>query len=508
VSQTAKQAALIGWSQVSRYDGEPLDAWVEALAATGVAPGAIDSLDVCYCQSWPYDDPAGRLAERIGATPRRRAYAGIGGTTPLQLLGDAARRIERGEADVCAVVGGEALATVRTLRKRGERPSWSHRDPERKPFPFEAPFHPAEVAHQVFQAYTTFALRDVARRAHLGLDVDEHRAALGELFAPMSAIAATNPHAWFPKAWTAGELVEPSADNRMVAFPYTKRLVSVMDVDLAGALVLASPEAADRLSVPADRRVHLRGWAYGTDATYVAEHHELWRSPAMARVFDAALRQAGLTLDEVDHADLYSCFPSSVLFALDALGVGPDGALAPFTVTGGLPYAGGAGSCYLLSSLAAMAAVLVAEPGTNGFVTGVGMHLTKHVAAVLSTTPAGSAPGGSPVAADVIEPTVLRPIADTHDGPATIAAYTVHHGRDGEPTDAVLVCDVGRVVRLDVEAGDRVDDQAGVRCYAMTDDPALLADLEAAEWVGRRVELVAAEGGVNRIRGVLGPDRG
>ena len=44
----------------------------------------LDSLQVVYCQSWPYDDPAGRLAERVGARPRRAQYSGIGGSVPLQ----------------------------------------------------------------------------------------------------------------------------------------------------------------------------------------------------------------------------------------------------------------------------------------------------------------------------------------------------------------------------------------------------------------------------------------
>jgi len=72
------------------------------------------------------------------------------------------------------------------------KPQWSHRDPERKPFPFEAPFHPAEVAHEVFQAYTTFALWDVARRAHLGIAPDEYRQQIGELFAPMTEITSSS----------------------------------------------------------------------------------------------------------------------------------------------------------------------------------------------------------------------------------------------------------------------------------------------------------------------------
>lgn len=477
-----RSPCLIGWAQLTRAEGEPLDAWAEVLRATGVAPTAIDSLDVVYCQSWPYDDPAGRLAERVGATPARAEYSGIGGTTPLQLLMAAAERIGSGSSEVCAVVGGEALASVRASKKAGERPAWSHRDPEKKPFPFEAPFHPAEVAHQLFQAYTSFAMRDVARRAHLGLGVDEHRRLLGDLFAPMTEVAATNPYAWFPKAWSSSELTDVSADNRVVASPYTKRLVAVMDVDLAAAVVLASAEAADRLGVPEAERIHLRGWSYATDPVYVAEHDELWRSPAMVTALHGSLASAGLALDDIAFADLYSCFPASVLFALDALGIEPDHALTPFTVTGGLPYAGGAGSCYLLSSVAALADRL-RQDGGAGLVTGVGMHMTKHAAAVLASEPGEVAPSPSDTG-----PVVRRPIVDVHHGPATVAAYTVHHGRDGAATDAVLVCDV------DVSAD-------GARCYAAARDVDLLADLEADEWVGRSVELADGGGGVNLVVG-------
>jgi acetyl-CoA C-acetyltransferase len=404
----------------------------------------------------------------------------MGGSVPLQLLMAAADRIAAGESEVCAVVGGEALASVRASKKAGERPAWSHRHPEKQPFPFEAPFHPAEVAHQLFQAYSTFAIRDVARRAHLGLDVDDHRRSLGELFAPMTKVAATNPNAWFPEERTVDELVEPTASNRMVAFPYTKRLVAVMDVDLAAAVVLASADAADRLGVPEAERIHLRGWAYATDPVYVAEHDDLWRSPAMGWAFEQALTSAGLTLDDVDLADLYSCFPSSVSFALDALDIGPDHRLAPFTSTGGLPYAGGAGSSYVLSSLAATADRLREGAGQVAMVSGVGMHLTKHAVAVLSAEGGGaSAPPVDP------GPAVQRPIVDVHHGPATVAAYTVHHDRDGAATDAVLICDL--------------DDEIGSRCYAAVRDPDLLAALEADEWVGRTVVQTDGGSGVNLV---------
>ena len=483
MTDPGRRPVLIGWSRVSRLEGEPLAAWAAALRATAVDPARIDSLDVVYCQSWPYDDPPGRLAAAVGSSPRRAEYSGIGGTTPLSLLGSACARIRAGESDVCAVVAGEALATVRRLKRDAMRPEWSHRDPVKRPFPFEAPFHPSEVAHQVFQAYTTFALRDVARRAHLGTPVADHRAAIGRLFAPMTEVAAADPHAWFPAVRAPAELMAVTPSNRVVAHPYTKLVTSFMDVDQAGAFVVASSEAADRLGVPADRRVYLRGWAEDRDPDYVAEHEDLWRSPAMAAAFGRALQRAGVGVDDVARFDLYSCFPSSVSFSVDALGLSPDDRRAPFTVTGGLPYAGGPGSGYAVGSVAAMADALVADPGSVGMVTAVGMHLSKHAAVVLSTAP------GERVAAPprpAAPARAIRRIEGAVNGPATVAAYTVHHGPDGTATDALFVCDLAD----------------GARCYARADDRGLMAAVEQEEWVGRPIELRSV-GPVNLVAGAL-----
>jgi hypothetical protein len=61
-----------------------------------------------------------------------------------------------------------------------------------------------------------------------------------------------------------------------------------------------------------------------------------------------------------------------------------------------------------------------------------------------------------------------------------VSSYTVHHGRDGEPTDGLAVCDVD-----------------GGRAYAKVRDTDLLTSLEAEEWVGRTVALKDGGGGVN-----------
>ena len=151
------------------------------------------------------------------------------------------------------------------------------------------------------------------------------------------------------------------------------------------------------------------------------------------------------------------------------------------TVTGGLPYAGGAASNYLAHAVATMVGVLRADPGSLGLVSGVGMHMTKHNAVVYSTDPPPSAapvgPGAWPVPGTVA-------IEDHWDGPATIATYSVAHGREG-PEWGLVVADLP-----DAGTGPR-------RAYGRLEDPDDLAALESDEWVGRTVT-ARADGAVNR----------
>ena len=455
------------WEQTARAAAE--DAGTKDAAAI---LGALESIDVVYSQSWQYDDAVARLSERLGASPARRRYSGIGGSVPHVLATEASRAIGAGGLDLALITGAEALATVRRLKKAGERAQWSFRPAEKRPFPMDMDFDPSEISHSVFEAYLTFALFDNARRAHAGRGLDEHRASLGRVMAPMTRVAAASPHAWFPVERSAGEIVTASAANRMVAYPYTKLMTAIMDVDMAAALVLASAAKADALGVPEERRVYLRGWGYAEDPAHVAGHPELWRSPAMAAAARAALAGAGIGVDDVAHLDLYSCFASSVCFALDALGIGPgDERAAAVTQTGGLPYHGGPGSNYMTHSLAAMAETLRRDPGSHGVVSGVGMHMQKHAYGVWSTTP-GSAPvPDAPAYVAAVEP--VRIVASPAGG-ATVATYAVLHGRDGEPERALLVCDL----------------PDGGRCYAHLDGglPALW-EAEAEELIGRQVTL-------------------
>jgi len=464
---------------------EPLVQWEamcrEAAADSGApaALGAVDSLNVIYSLSWHYDDAPGRLAERLGLPDGDRHLSGLSGTSPQHMLQDAATQILAGRREAAVVVGGEALATRRRLKKEGRRPAWSFPPAEKPRLPFEDPFHPAEIAHEVFQAYLTFAVFDVARRAHLGLSPEENRRQVARLLAPMTRVAARNPLAWFRKERSEAEILTPTPDSRMVAYPYTKAMVSFMDVDMAAALLVTSHEKAQALGVPADRRVYLRSWSFARDPVYVAERDALWRSVAMEEAGRQAL--CGVGVDGIAHFDLYSCFGSSVNFARDALGLREDDP-RPLTVTGGLPYFGGAGNGYLTHSIATLVDRLRAAPSELGLVSGVGMHMTNHVFATYSATPGPVSPPNLAAVQKRVAAAPRRAIRNPASGPAVIAAYSIVHDREG-PAWALAVCDL----------------PDGARCYARSRDPGLLAALEQEEWVGRRVTLRPDAAHVNHI---------
>ena len=76
-------------------------------------------------------------------------------------------------------------------------------------FPWEAPFHPADVAHDVFQALAH--VRDLRQRAACAARCRARRLPprAGGAVAPFTEVAAANPEAWFR--------VERDADDILVA---------------------------------------------------------------------------------------------------------------------------------------------------------------------------------------------------------------------------------------------------------------------------------------------------
>jgi acetyl-CoA C-acetyltransferase len=237
-----------------------------------------------------------------------------------------------------------------------------------------------------------------------------------------------------------------------------------------------SAAAARKLGVPESRWIWWCGGSRAEEpAWFASERRDFHSSPALAASARGALAAAGVEVDQIDHFDFYSCFPVAVEMACEMLGLSEDDPRG-FTVTGGLPYAGGPGSNYTLHSLAAMCERLRERPGARGLLTGNGWYLTKHSAAVLASAP----PAGEPRPAPRVELPRPVPVLERADGPARIETYTVVYDREGAPARGIVV---GRL-----DDGDR-------RFLANTpEDRALLEDLVAAEAVGRRGEVRCVEG--------------
>jgi len=447
----------------------------------------IDDLGVVHCQSWAYDRPVERLAERLRLGAGHRTESLLAGTSPQRLIDTAATRMLAGTTDVAMVVGGEALATLRQYVASGEQPPWSHPHaaPPALPIDLDEWYLPTELAHGVMPAWLTFALLEQARWAARGARPEDRRL-LGELMADMSATAADNPDAWFRQRYDADELLVPGPHNRMVSTPYTKRMTAFMDVDMAAANLLVTRATADAWGVPEDRRVYLRGWGFARDSNHVAARTDLSRSPAIAAATAEAMRMAGVDSEQIDVFDLYSCFGSAVQFARDALGLS-DTDTRPTTVTGGLPYHGGPSSNYMSHSISHMADRLRAHPGQIGMVTGVGMHMTKHVAAIWSAEPGQIRPTEAHHEQQRWNDSPLTPDVDvvaTASGPATVIAATTVFDRHDMADHAIAICELPE----------------GGRCYARTSDDASMAAVTEGAWVTDKAQLVARDDGTNDLR--------
>jgi len=276
-------------------------------------------------------------------------------------------------------------------------------------------------------------------RGRKGRRVAEHRQALGRLWARFNEVARNNPRASAPSPKSADELTTPTPDNRMIGFPYTRLLNANERVDQAAAVILTSAGTARALDIDPLRWIYLRGCGDAHDRMKTVEHVDLHSSPALALCARKALAQAGIALDEVDFFDLYSCFPSAVEIACDALGLAEDDP-RPLTVTGGLAFFGGPGNAYVLHSIAEAVEWLRRGKGRYGMVTGNGGLLSKQSVGIYSTLPgtgrwqredpAAYQPGLDAVPAPRIE---LAP-----HGAARIETYTVLCDK-GVPARGVIV---------------------------------------------------------------------
>ena len=413
------------------------------------------------------------VAKRIGANPARAILEVVGGQGPQHLINELANQIGRGETGLALICGAEAISTVRALTARGETRDWSEEvegDQEDRGFG-STPMHSPDVAqHGARTPIQVYALFENARRARLGLTRAEYALEMGRLFAPFTEVASGNPHAMSQERYSPEELAAVSPRNRLVADPFPRRMVARDQANQGAAVLVASQAKARQLGVPQDRWVYLHGGADAVERLPM-QRADLSAYPAAALASRRALELAGVVAPDVAFFDLYSCFPIAVFAVREAFGIAPDDP-RPLTLTGGLPFFGGAGNNYSMHAIAAMTRALRAQPGTFGFVGANGGFLSKYSTGVYSTAPSHWRGLDSRDLQAEIDAWPAPPLAPEAASGGTVETYTVDYSR--EAPAGVLICRT----------------QAGERFVAMTDpdDPAIVQRMIVEEPLGARIE--------------------
>jgi acetyl-CoA C-acetyltransferase len=330
------------------------------------------------------------IARRIGASPEHRIYSEVGGSQPLQLLAEMFQALAKNEKKLVLLSGVEAIGTQKFAQKNGLIPNWyeDHVDVDLEDRGHGQSFvDDTEIQNGLTIPIYYYSIIENMRAVNAGLSLEEHAEAMAKMWGPFSKRAAKNPYAQFPKAFTTQELLLEQTDNYRLTIPYTKRLVSQDAVNQSAALLLTNVGKAKSLKIDPAKWVFLHGYAEAFDAP-VYLRPNVGRSVAMAKVIQETLKIADTSVADIDHFDIYSCFPCAVSSACEVLNLPTDGSVS-LTQTGGLPFFGGPGNNYSMHGIAEMVNTLRRESDDYGLVTTNGGMLSKHAAGVFSCQPHG-----------------------------------------------------------------------------------------------------------------------
>jgi len=388
-----------------------------------------------------YKNPPKSIADKLGINEAKTFYGPTGGNTPQYLLNIFAERISNGESEVVLLSGAECFSTMRKASKNGQKTGWGE-DPggTRIDLGYEKPGGTKnETKHGIAFPVNVYPLFETAIRGRMGNSMEKHQSYLGKLFSPFTKIAKNHPNSWFPIERSADEISNVTENNRYIGYPYTKFMNAIMEVDQSASLIMMSEEKANQFNIPKEKRIYLHGCADINEVWNVTERPELHSSQAIKLMGERAFAMTDWSIDEIDFIDLYSCFPSMVELGREALGIEINDK-RDLTVTGGLPYFGGAGNNYVTHSIATMMDRLRENPGSKGLCTSNGWFATKHGIGLYSNEPfEGEWKRENPDTYQKNIDELPRPLVDERpSGEAKIETYTVANGRDGPEVGIVI----------------------------------------------------------------------
>ena len=380
---------LLGQASEIAFEDTGIKNVIDYLDAIGVVRFSVDFSTATNQSRFGYSNFPRSLANKIGVKKDiSELYSGMGGNAPQVLLQEISKKIHANEIHCALISGGEVLQTMISKLKSGEKLNWEDSaggKPEIIGINDEG-FSEEEKKHYMDLPSNVYPIFANAIRSSKSQSSEEHLKECSELFSKFSKVASLNPKAWFPKFRTPEEIEEISDSNRLVGFPYTKYLNSMIRVNMASSLVVMSEKLTKELKIPQNKKVYIHGSCVLNDIWNVSKRPSLNESPAIRECGKEVLSQAGISLSEISFLDIYSCFPSAVQIAQKELSLDSNDD-RPLTVTGGLPYFGGPGNAYTMFSSSEMVKKLRSNPNEYGMVTANSWFLTKHAINIFSCKP-------------------------------------------------------------------------------------------------------------------------
>ena len=291
-----------------------VDATQRALADAGLTGADVDGI-VTESYTLAARVPADLVASRIGVRDRGfSAHLGIAGSGTVGAPALARMAIESGEASV--VVSYYAI----NLSERGAGGAYELHAEDRAKAAFEMPFG--------FYGQAVYFAAAAARYRHVyGLEPEQ----LGAVALAARAHAQGTPNALRREPLSIDDYLA----NPVVADPLRKLDCCLVN-DGGVAFVMTSLERARDLP---HRPAVVAGVGFGSkpvpQSGYFSQSRDLLTTPA-ALSGPKAYRDAGLTPDDVDVAEIYDCFTISMVLQLEDLGFAEKGAGAAFAASGAI----------------------------------------------------------------------------------------------------------------------------------------------------------------------------
>lgn len=255
--------------------------------------------------------PPIELTESLGLRPSWIDSTNVGGSSWEIQAQHATAAIACGEIDVVVLA---YAATPRSDLKRGSRAPGGAVN-QAGPLAFDVPY-----GHTLIAKYAMVAGRHMHQ---YGTTVEQ----LAEIAVAAHEWAVDNPEAFDRRRIT----IEDVAAAPMIAEPFTS-LHCCLRTDGGGAVVLVSEDRArDLAKIP----VWILGSAHEVSHVNMASWDDITVSPC-ARTGPAAFGRAGVSPADIDVAQLYDSFTSTLLLTLEGLGFCGVGEGGPFVAEGAL----------------------------------------------------------------------------------------------------------------------------------------------------------------------------